>query len=69
MTGDFLHVAERDAGVEGRGNERVPQGVRPDARAVARQRLIAQAARIGRPYVIAMLGSGMGTGLKPFHAA
>ena len=29
VRGRFLHVAERDPGVEGGGNERVPQGVRP----------------------------------------
>ena len=30
MRGGFLHVAQRDAGVERGGDERVPQGVRPD---------------------------------------
>ena len=30
MRGSFLDTAERDPGVEGGGDERVPQGVRPD---------------------------------------
>ena len=30
MRGGFLHVPERDACVEGCGDERVPQGVWPD---------------------------------------
>jgi hypothetical protein len=30
VTGRFLDVAQRYAGIQGRGDERVPQGVRPD---------------------------------------